>query len=517
MRDLRAVHGVENDQDRYENHVRGESALKEGLPETFPDAHPGPRPEHGPHDQRRKTRESVEAGHEVAGGAQGTDEERDDQAGRDGCFGVQPEAKDQQRARQHRAADAYEARQSPRADPPEEREGEMGARRASNAFAVPPARPRRRVGEREKEAREHHLRERLREEGAHRYPDQGRRRDRQGEERRRPPVHGGLAPHAPQRSREGAEDDDDQASGDGLPDIPSRRVDQRRDEDGAPADAKEARENAAEQAREAQDQQLQEIQRYALELVSLGLGGASPAPAPEQKDGPRHERHRDRVVQVVQEMAYPVPVLSKHISKIRQGGDPGYTPEERVKGELGEVHPGGPGGGGDESADHGQAAGDEYREIAGPVEPFLGDVEVMSAYPDVAPVVQPQLPPTPEPDEVRDPRADQVPQHPGGDCREEAHLSPRDQVACKRRDGLGGDQDPHALEQHEHEDRGDAVISDGPRDEVYERLQDRFEHPEKLTPPYDDFQHPTISGPYASTPRPAGPEPRATPRRRPRR
>lgn len=58
----------------------------------------------------------------------------------------------------------------------------------------------------------------------------------------------GLAPHAPQRARKRAEDDYDQAGGDGLVDIPSRTEDQGRDEDGAPADAEEAR--------EAQDHQL---------------------------------------------------------------------------------------------------------------------------------------------------------------------------------------------------------------------------------------------------------------------
>src|SRR3712207_9437338 len=33
----------------------------------------------------------------------------------------------------------------------------------------------------------------------------------------------------------------------------------------------------------------------------------------------------------------------------------------------------------------------------------------------------------------------------------------------------------------------------------------------------EDFQHPTVSGPCASTPRPSSPEPKATPRTRPRR
>src|SRR3712207_4720683 len=69
---------------------------------------------------------------------------------------------------------------------------------------------------------------------------------------------------------------------------------------------------------------------------------AGPPPAPEQVDRPGHERHRDRVVQVVQYGSDLLPVLSEDVTEVRQSEDPGYASEERVKGELGKVHPGGP-------------------------------------------------------------------------------------------------------------------------------------------------------------------------------
>ncbi len=57
--------------------------------------------------RRRKSGESVEARYEVACGAKDTDDERYDQAGGDRNLGVEPEAEDQQRDRQRRAADTY--------------------------------------------------------------------------------------------------------------------------------------------------------------------------------------------------------------------------------------------------------------------------------------------------------------------------------------------------------------------------------------------------------------------------
>src|SRR5918997_5696540 len=248
---LRTAHGIEEDQGRHDDHVRGEGALQDGLPEALPHAHPRPNPNNGADDQRREAGEPIETGRDVAGGAHDADEERDDQAGGDGGLGVQPEAEDQEGYRQRRPADAYKAGQSTRADPPEEREGGVGG--ALYALAVPLSRPRRGIGEREEKGGEHHLGQRLREVVAGRDPDQGRRRDRRGEERRRPPVDRSHAPHAPQRARESAEDDNDQARGDGLLDVPSRPVHEGRDEDRAPADAEQAGEDAAEQAGEAKD------------------------------------------------------------------------------------------------------------------------------------------------------------------------------------------------------------------------------------------------------------------------
>src|SRR5918997_2825814 len=235
---LRTAHGIEEDQGRHDDHVRGEGALQDGLPEALPHAHPRPNPNNGADDQRREAGELVETGRDVASGAHYADEERDDQAGGDGGLGVQPEAEDQQGDRQRRAADAYEAGQGSRADPPEEREGGVGG--APDVLAVPLARSRRGIGEREEKGGEHNLGQRLREVVAGRDPYQGSRRDRRGEERRRPPVDRGLAPHAPQRAGERAEDDDDEARGDGLLDVPSRPVHEGGDEDRAPADAEQA-------------------------------------------------------------------------------------------------------------------------------------------------------------------------------------------------------------------------------------------------------------------------------------
>src|SRR5918998_5318319 len=155
--------------------------------------------------------------------------------------------------------------------------------------------------------------------------------------------------------------------------------------------------------------------------LSLNSGGARRAPAPEQVDSPHHERHRDRVVQVVEVVPDPLPVLAQNVPQIGQREDPGYAPEERVEGELRQVHPGGSGGKGDKSADHGQAAGDTDGELPVLVEPLLRDEEVMLAHPDVTPVVEPQLAPAPQPDKVSDPRPDQVPQDPCGHRRQEGH------------------------------------------------------------------------------------------------
>src|SRR3712207_2072295 len=194
---------------------------------------------------------------------------------------------------------------------------------------------------------------------------------------------------------------------------------------------------------------------------------------------PRNESYGYRVIKVVEEVPDPLPVLSEDVAEVGQREDPRDAPEERVEAELGEVHPGGPCREGDKGAHHGQTPGDEHRELPVPVEPLLGEVEVVGAHPDVAPVVQPQLAPAPQPDKVSNPRADQVPEDPGRDRREQGHLVLGDQVAGERRDRLRGDQDPHALEEHEHEDRGDAVSTDGLRDEVYERLRSE-EHTSEL-------------------------------------
>src|ERR687894_568487 len=133
---------------------------------------------------------------------------------------------------------------------------------------------------------------------------------------------------------------------------------------------------------------------------------AGPAPAPEQVDRPGHEGHGDGVVEVVEEVPDPLPVLSEDVAEVGQREDPGDAPEERVEAELGEVHPGGPGREGDKGAHHGQTPGDEHREFPVPVEPLLCEVEVVGAHPDVPPVVQPQLAPAPQPDKVSNPRAD---------------------------------------------------------------------------------------------------------------
>jgi len=50
--------------------------------------------------------------------------------------------------------------------------------------------------------------------------------------------------------------------------------------------------------------------------LSLNSGGARPAPAPEQVDNPHHERHRDRVVQVVEVVPDPLPVLAQNVPQV---------------------------------------------------------------------------------------------------------------------------------------------------------------------------------------------------------
>src|SRR5215210_8657436 len=97
-----------------------------------------------------------------------------------------------------------------------------------------------------------------------------------------------------------------------------------------------------------------------------------PSPAPEQVEGPGHDRSRDGVVEVVQVVSDRLPVFAEQVSEIRQAEDPGYAPEEGVEGEFGEVHPGRTGWERDKGTDHGQAAGDEYGELTVPIEPFLG-------------------------------------------------------------------------------------------------------------------------------------------------
>src|SRR5918999_889358 len=104
---LRTAHGIEEDQGRHDDHVRGEGSLHDALPEALPHAHPWPGPDYGAHDQRREAGEPVETGRDVAGGAHDADEERHDQAGGDGGLGVQPEAEDQQGYRQNRVSEKY--------------------------------------------------------------------------------------------------------------------------------------------------------------------------------------------------------------------------------------------------------------------------------------------------------------------------------------------------------------------------------------------------------------------------
>src|SRR5918995_2055172 len=199
--------------------------------------------------------------------------------------------------------------------------------------------------------------------------------------------------------------------------------------------------------------------------------GASPAP--QHVDGSSDQRHRDGVIEVVEVVSYGLPVLAECVPEVGQGEYPGYATEDGVDGELGEVHSGRAGGEGDEGTDHGEAAGDEYGELSVAVEPFLGYSEVVRPHTEVFTVAEPDFASAPEADRICYPGAHEVAENAGGYCCGEAHLAFGDQVAGERGDGFGGDQNSHALQQHEHEARGDTVAADGRRDEVYERVQDR--------------------------------------------
>src|SRR5215210_7957499 len=147
-----------------------------------------------------------------------------------------------------------------------------------------------------------------------------------------------------------------------------------------------------------------------------GLGGPRGAPAPEEVDGPDQERRRDRVVEVVDIVPYPPPVLAEHVPEVRKREDPRDATEQRVDRELGEVHPRRASREGDERAHDGQAAGDEDRKLPVAVEPPLGDVQVVGPNAHVLAVAEPQLPPAPQPDEVGDPGPYEVPEDPGRHC-----------------------------------------------------------------------------------------------------
>src|SRR4028118_542820 len=186
-------------------------------------------------------------------------------------------------------------------------------------------------------------------------------------------------------------------------------------------------------------------------------------------------------------MSYRPPVLPEHVPEVRKREDPRDAPEKGVEAELGEVHPGRACRERDERAHDGQAAGAKDRELAVLVEPLLRDDKVVRPDADVLSVAEPQLPPAPQPDEVGDPGAHQVPEDAGRHRAEERHPAFGDEVARERGDSLRRDQDTHALEQHQHEDRRQSVAPDGLRHEVYERREYRFEHPRKLSPRRRDF------------------------------
>src|SRR5918995_5006293 len=158
--------------------------------------------------------------------------------------------------------------------------------------------------------------------------------------------------------------------------------------------------------------------------------GASPAP--QHVDGPADQRHRDGVIEVVEVVSYGLPVLAECEPEVGQGEYPGYATEEGVDGELGEVHSGRAGGGGDEGADHGEAAGDEDGELTVAVEPFLGYREGVRPHTDVFTIAEPDFASSPEAYRIGYPGAHEVSQVSGGYGRGEAHLAFGDQVTCKR-------------------------------------------------------------------------------------
>src|SRR5918997_2906014 len=139
-----------------------------------------------------------------------------------------------------------------------------------------------------------------------------------------------------------------------------------------------------------------------------GLGGPHCAPAPEEVDEADQKRDRHRVVEVVEKMAYPLPVLSEHVPEVREREDPGDAPEQRVNRELGEVHPRRARRKGDERAHDGRAAGDKDRELAVLVEPLLRDAEVVRPDAHVLSVAEPEFSAAPETYEVGDPGSHQV-------------------------------------------------------------------------------------------------------------
>src|SRR5918994_2411680 len=98
--------------------------------------------------------------------------------------------------------------------------------------------------------------------------------------------------------------------------------------------------------------------------------GASPAP--QHVDGPADQRHRDGVLEVVEVVSYGLPVLAECEPEVGQGEYPGNATEDGVDGELGEVHSGRAGGGGDEGKGHGGGSGDEYGGISLAGETFFG-------------------------------------------------------------------------------------------------------------------------------------------------
>src|SRR5579859_1801002 len=139
-------------------------------------------------------------------------------------------------------------------------------------------------------------------------------------------------------------------------------------------------------------------------------------------------------------------------------------------------HAGDSGGQGDEGADHGEEAGDEYGEVSPAREEAVGPVELAAAHQDPATVALDKRASTVGSDLVRQQRSYIASDRAYGRYPEQLERALIYEVSGEGHDEFGGQRDAGGLDRHQDHDSGIPGHSDNLADEDEEDSEDLFSH-----------------------------------------